>query len=76
MFLLCHFVTFHFFSLVLSFCFSFFVAARVVFMIFFPPQAIFILFFLVVYNRFDLIIEPRILKRYFFNYQSKDLSIC
>ena len=33
---------FFFFSLVLSFFFSFFVGARVVFMIFFPHQAIFI----------------------------------
>jgi hypothetical protein len=37
-----HFVTYLFFSLVLSFFFSFFVGVRVVFMIFFPHQAIFI----------------------------------
>ena len=40
--MLCLFVTYLFFSLVLSFFFSFFVGARVVFMIFFPHQAIFI----------------------------------
>ncbi len=41
-FLLCHFVTYLFFSLVLSLFFSFFVGERFVFMIFFPHQAIFI----------------------------------
>ncbi len=42
LFLLCLFVTYLFFSLVFSFFFSLFVGAHVVFMIFFPHQAIFI----------------------------------
>ncbi len=40
--MLCLFVTYVFFSLFLSFFVSFFVGARVVFMIFFPHQALFI----------------------------------